>query len=124
MLKYLGAIMLTALCTLSSNAQICKISDMNDTVEVLGAYLDSNKQSAVVTVSNDSQYISANINVTVEVCYKYRSFTETKQFVGRNLATPQQTTTIIIPIDASGSKEWFLPVSVKVTAISGAKCRE
>lgn len=82
---------------------------MNDTVEVLGAYLDSNKQSAVVTVSNDSQNISANINVTVEVCYKFRNSTETKQFVGRNLAAPQQTTSIIIPVDANGSTKWSVP---------------
>lgn len=124
MLKYIGAILLAALCTLPSKAQTCRISDMNDTVEVVGAYLDSDKQSAVVSVSNDSQNVSANINVTVEVSYKYLNSTETKQFVGKSLAKPQQTTTIIIPVDAKGSKEWYIPVSVRVTDISGAKCRE
>jgi len=108
----------------AANAQVCKISGSNDNVEVFSCYADVTNNQIVVTVSNDSQDISANVTVEVTVSgydkgslrYSDKSFTVS----GKGLATPNQTTTIKINVPNGyklndGSK-------VSCSGISGTKC--
>lgn len=92
----------------------CKISGTNDNVEVFSCFLDNDK--AIVTLSNDSNDIKANVTVTVEV--KYGSNNK-RSFTGKVLSTPGSTK-LEIPIDANVNG--LKPTSVSVTSISGAKC--
>ena len=58
-----------------SNAQVCKISNSNDNVEVFSATI-INGSSVAVTVGNDSQDISANVTVEVTVTYESSNYTK------------------------------------------------
>lgn len=121
-MKQLLFIMMLLFCAAGNiNAQVCKISNTNDNIEVFSASLINSKQVKVV-VSNDSQEISANVTVTIEVTYTdgYNS-PKTKTFTGKGLARPNTSTEIVIdiPEDIDYSKK---PKSVQVTGISGTKC--
>ena len=104
-----------------SNAQICKISDNGDNVEVFSAFIKDGN-TVIVTVGNDSKEMSANVTVKVEVTYDNNyNHKVTRSFTGKCLAKPNQESVITISIpevDESQRK----PVSVKVTNISGTKC--
>lgn len=120
-MKQLLFIMMLLFCASGNiNAQVCKISNTNDNVEVFSASLINSKQVKVV-VSNDSQEISANVTVTVEVTYTDGSYSKTKTFTGKGLARPNTSTEIVIdiPENIDYSKK---PKSVQVTGISGTKC--
>lgn len=99
-----------------ANAQVCKISETNDNVEVFSCFLDGEHVS--VTLSNDSENIKANVTVTVEV--QYGNGTLTKSFTGKIMAKPGGSTDLKIPIDPKF--KGYSPSSVKVTSISGTKC--
>lgn len=101
------------------NAQVCKISQSNDNVEVYSCYLTDNNSAVLVTVGNDSQNISANVTVTVEVTYGANT---KKTFSNKGLAKPNQTSEISIPIPSEvGSLK---AKSVTVISITGTKCIE
>lgn len=115
--------MIFLLCVIinTANAQVCKISNTNDNVEVFSASIvdDSNVE---VTVGNDSQDISAN--VTVEVVVTYGNKTCTKTYSGKKIAKPNSETVITIPISSTYSSTISnKPTSVKVSGISGTKCQ-
>lgn len=104
----------------SANAQVCKISNTNDNVEVFSAYLSSPNQVTVV-VSNDSKDISANVTVKVKVTYGTPGYGPIeKEFTGKGLAKPDSTTEIRINIPDQENKK--TAQSVQVTGISGTKC--
>lgn len=103
-----------------AEAQVCKISGSGDNVEVYSASIENNN-TVVVTVGNDSQNISANVTVTVEVTYTANGYsTKTYSFTGKGLSKPNQES--IIRISIPSEKENRNPDSVKVTQISGTKC--
>ena len=115
-LKYLFAILFMCCFSTATYAQVCKISNSNDNVEVFNASIvDGSKVE--VTVGNDSQDISANVTIEVEVTY---SSSVKRIYTGRKIAQPNQETVIPIPIDATiGS---LTPKSVTVKKITGSKC--
>ncbi len=108
----------------TTNAQVCKISNSNDNVEIFSAVIE-NDNTVAVTVGNDSQSVSANVTVEVEVTYK-DSYprTKTKKFYGKNVAKPNTTTIVKIPIDSSYPDSSYKPVSVKALNITGTKCMQ
>ena len=108
----------------SAHAQVCKISNSNDNVEIFSAVIE-NDNTVAVTVGNDSQSVSANVTVEVEVTYK-DSYprSKTKKFYGKNVAKPNTTTVIKIPIDSSYPDSSYKPVSVKALNITGTKCMQ
>lgn len=107
----------------TTDAQVCKISNSNDNVEVFSAYVVDGSR-VEVTVGNDSQNISANVTVEVEVTYNggggnYRKMT----YSGKEIAKPNGTTVIKIPISQTYKGESrYKAESVKVLGITGTKC--
>lgn len=102
----------------SLSAQVCKINDSGDNVEVFGAYIE-NGNTVSVTVGNDSKDISANVTVTVEVTYEVSSVKA--EFTGKKIAQPNQETIIKINIpEKKGNRK---ATSVKVKEITGTKCQ-
>lgn len=97
-----------------ANAQVCKVSGTNDNVEVFSCVLSDG--NVVVTLSNDSKDIKANVTVKVEVLYG-GYFAET--FEGKVMSCPGSTE-LKIPIKPK--VKGYTPSSVKVTSISGTKC--
>lgn len=109
-------------CCVIAEAQVCKISNSNDNVEVFGASIIDGS-SVEVTVGNDSQDISANVTVEVEVTYSYHGMTKKRNYTGKVVANPNKETVIKIPIlTAHPSDSDYKPSSVKVVGISGTKC--
>lgn len=106
-----------------ATGQVCKISGSGDNVEVFSAVIEGNNM-VLVTVGNDSQNISANVTVEVEVTYKSTSSQATVKatFAGKVIAKPNQES--IIRIRIPEQKDGKIPYSVKVTGISGTKCQE
>lgn len=107
-----------------SNAQVCKISDEGDNVEVFGANIEDGN-TVVVTVGNDSQNNSANVTVKVEVIYCFesnRNNTSKYSCEGKVIAQPNQESVLRIRIPEK-DKDGRVPKSAKVTSISGTKCR-
>ena len=107
----------------ASRAQVCKISESNDNVEVQYVTYNSKNNHVLVTVGNDSQNISANVTVTVEV--KYRAKTgntsqKTMTLSGRKTAQPNGET--LIDISCNLDPESYKIEEVKCTNISGTKC--
>lgn len=102
-----------------TQAQVCKISETGDNVEVFSAVIENNN-SVVVTVGNDSQNTSANVTVSVEVTYE-RTSKKTYVFTGKVIAKPNQQSVIIIKIPEK-DENGRVPKTVKVTNISGTKC--
>ena len=115
-------LLLLSLIGLFSNlsAQVCKISESGDNVEVFSASIVMDNQVNII-VGNDSQDISANITVQVKVNY---ANSKTKTFTGKKTARPNAETIIEIPIDPTyGNGSSAKPISVEVVGISGTKCR-
>lgn len=112
-----------ALFTFSANAQVCKISDENDNVEVMSAnFIDDN--TIVVVVSNDSKEISANVTVTVNVTNYNKSgsyHSGTLNLTGRALAKPNGPTEIRIKLPSGCSRRDNSMIDV--IGITGTKCR-
>lgn len=102
------------------SAQVCKINESGDNVEVFSAIIEG-ENTVVVTVGNDSRDISANVTVTVEVTYKKGNSIHTYNYTGKKIAQPNQETIIKISIPAE-DKNGYKPYSVKVTGITGNKC--
>lgn len=103
------------------DAQVCKISNSNDNVEVFSASLVDNSK-VEVTVGNDSQDISANVTVEVVVIYGNKNYTKT--YSGKKIAEPNRETIITIPISQTYSSNIpNEPTSVSVSKISGTKCQ-
>ena len=96
----------------TANAQVCKISGTNDNVEVFGCHTDAENNQVIVTVSNDSNDISDNVTVTVEVKGKADCGSCTTTVEGKGLSKPGQTTQIKIK----------MPSSFKLTENSRSKC--
>lgn len=117
------AFLLFITCTICSiQAQVCKISNSNDNVEVFSAFIIDNSR-VEVSVGNDSQSISANITVEIEVTYTSGSSNKTLKYTGKTVAKPNDETTINIPIKNSHpDNSNYKPSSVKVIGISGTKC--
>lgn len=116
-------LLLLSLTSLTS-AQICKISDSGDNVEVFSTIIE-NGNTVVVTVGNDSQDISANVTITVEVTYTYENGNgaEKMEFTGKVIAMPNQESILKIPIPQVKNSV-KKPKSVKVKSISGTKCMQ
>lgn len=104
----------------TAKAQVCKISGSNDNVEVFGCRLDLGNNGVIVTVSNDSNDISANVTVKVEIQGKEGCSSCTTTVEGKNLAKPNQTTQIKIRVPSSF--KLTENSRLKCTEISGSKC--
>ena len=105
----------------SASAQVCKISDTNDNVEVFSAFLSSSDQVTVV-VSNDSKDISANVTVKVNVTYGTPGLASAivQEHTGKGLAKPNGSAEILIDIpEKVGNK---VASAVQAISISGTKC--
>lgn len=102
---------------MNANAQVCRISESNDNVEVFSCYLTDNNSAVAVTVGNDSQNISANVTITVEVSY---NSSLKKTYSAKVIAQPNQTTDIKINIQQKVNN-WEAQ-SVKVISLTGTKC--
>lgn len=108
----------------TTDAQVCKISNSNDNVEIFSAVLNRPDQ-VTVTVSNDSKDISANVTVGVKVTYQrtdpqWGTSTKEQTYSGKGRALPNQETLIFIDIpETIGAYE---AKSVKPISISGTKC--
>ena len=104
----------------TAKAQVCKISGSNDSVEVFDSYIDVTHNRIVVTVGNDSNDISANVTITVEVANVLNGSRSTQTLTGKTIAKPNQTTAISIKpngkLDDSSK--------IKEIKISGTKCQE
>lgn len=113
-------LLLLSLIGLFSNlsAQVCKISESGDNVEVFSAYIE-NGNTIVVTVGNDSKDVLANVTVTVEVTYEVPSVKA--EFSGKKIAQPYQET--IIKINIPEKMYNRKATSVKVKEITGTKCQ-
>lgn len=118
MKKILTALLLLWTVVGFADAQVCKISDSGDNVEVFSASI-KNGNTVEVTVSNDSKDISANVSVTVKVTYEVNWNTE--NFSGKALAEPNKSTAITIPISAT--KQNRKATKVEVIGITGTKCK-
>lgn len=103
------------------SAQVCKISDTGDNVEVFSTNITDGHTISVV-VGNDSQDKSANVTVNVSVTYK-KGVNDTKEysFTAKAIAKPNQTTEIKIEIPEK-DKQGRTPVSAKTLEITGNKC--
>lgn len=104
----------------TAKAQVCKISGSNDNVEVFGCRTDAENNQVFVTVSNDSNDISANVTVTVEVKGREGCNSCTTTVEGKALAKPGQSTLIKIKVPSS----FKLTENSRstCTGISGTKC--
>lgn len=121
MKKYLIAIFALICVSTTLQAQVCRISQTNDNVEVYSCYLTDNNSTVSVTVGNDSQDNAANVTIEVVVTYKKTNFPKkTKTYTGRGLAKANTTTEIKINI--SPEFDGYEAVSVSVNGISGTKC--
>lgn len=104
-----------------TQAQVCKISQTNDNVEVHSCYLTNNNSTVSVIVGNDSQNNAANVTVEVKVVYQNQWGKKTEEtYFGRGLAKANDTTEIKISIPSHIDS--YEAVSVSVTSISGTKC--
>lgn len=112
----LSLLMLIGIISVADAQLVCKISGSNDNVEIFDVHLDDSNH-ATVTVSNDSQDISANVTVTVEVSYNRGQFKQ--EYSSKGLAKPNQTTRITINIE---DYRGFKAEKVKAVSISGTKC--
>lgn len=101
----------------SSQAQVCKLPNSDDNVEVFSATLDGTNKVKVV-VSNDSQEVSANVTVKVKVTYGNGV---SKEFTGKGLAKPNNSSEILIIIDEKIGG--YTPRSVEAISITGTKCK-
>lgn len=101
----------------SSHAQVCKLPNSDDNVEVFSATLDGTNRVKVV-VSNDSRDVSANVTVTVKVTYANN---KAKEFTGKGLAKPNTSSEILIAIDETYGLH--KPRSVEAVSITGTKCK-
>ena len=117
MKKFLFMLTACVCMAMSTNAQVCRISDSNDNVEVFSCYLTDNNSTVTVTVGNDSQNISANVTITVEVTYN--SSTK-KTYSTKVIAKPNQTTDAKISIQEKVGN--ITAKSVEVVSITGTKC--
>lgn len=104
-----------------AKAQVCKISGSNDSVEVFDSYIDLANDQIVVTVGNDSNDISANVTVTVQVTV-YKNGWSTQAFSGKVIAKPNQTTTV--NIKPNGGYKINDKSEIKKVDISGTKCNQ
>lgn len=107
----------------TAKAQVCKISGSNDNVEVFTCYTDVAKNQVVVRVSNDSNEISANVTVTVEVKnVKQSGYSNLKKLTltGKELAKPNGPTDI--KIDIPSGYTLLNESTAQCTNISGTKC--
>ncbi|MDE5788196.1 MAG: hypothetical protein K2H79_06615 [Bacteroidaceae bacterium] len=104
----------------TSQAQVCKLPNSDDTVEVFSATFEGNNKVKVV-VSNDSQEVSANVTVTVRVTYVGTRDKITKEFTDKGRALPNQSTEILIAIDETCNGR--MPKSVEAISITGTKCK-
>lgn len=118
MKKFLFSLIACVSFFFNANAQVCKISESNDNVEVFGALFNNEKTSVDITVSNDSKDISANVTVTIKVTYKHADYT--KEYTCKGIAKPNGSTIISKEIDPE-LKGWK-PTSVEVISITGTKC--
>ena len=116
--KVFGSLLLVVALTIAAigaNAQVCKISNSNDNVEVFSCRLSGDK--AVVTLSNDSNDITANVTVTVEVNY---GSNVKRTYSDKIRVEPGPSATLEIPIEPKVSSN--TAKSVKVVSITGTKC--
>lgn len=114
-------IMFASIClSATANAQVCKISGSNDNVEVFGCRTDAENNQVFVIVSNDSNDISANVTVTVEVKGKEGCSSCTTTVEGKGLAKPGQSTQIKIKVP--GNFKLTENSRSKCIGISGSKC--
>ena len=100
-MKKVFCILIAFFCiTVASQAQICKISGANDNVEVQDVTWQG--YHVYVTVGNDSQDISANVTIEVEVEYEYFNSPGTfkKSFSAKKTVKPNGETEIKIKTDA------------------------
>lgn len=118
MKKILTALLLLWTVVGIADAQVCKISDSGDNVEVFSAFIKDGN-TVEVTVSNDSKDISANVSVKVKVTYEVDRNTE--NFTGKALAEPNKSTAITIPIPVT--KQNRKATKVEVIGITGTKCK-
>ena len=100
----------------TAKAQVCRISGTNDSVEVFDCYVDAENNQVVVIVSNDSNDISANVTVTVEI----QMGNVTKTVSGKGRANPNQNTKITIPVQGI---KMGPNTKANCTGISGTKCQ-
>lgn len=116
-MKKLLLFVIGIMTTISISAQVCRISDSNDNVEVFSCNLVDNNSAVAVTVGNDSQNISANVTITVEVTYN--SSTK-KTYSTKVIAQPNQTTDVKINIQEKIGN--LTAKSVEVVSLTGTKC--
>lgn len=119
MKKILTALLLLWTVVGFANAQVCKISDSGDNIEVFSAVIEG--KTVKVTVSNDSESISANVTVTVKVTYTIDTDAYKLTFSGKERCMPNQSTTITIPIPEKHRGQEA--TKVEVVSITGTKCR-
>lgn len=103
----------------TANAQVCKISDSNDSVEVFSSYIDVSNNQIVVTVGNDSNEISANVTLTVTVNVLNGNKWENQTLTGKSIAEPNRTTTVTTKPNGKLTEL----SKIKEVKISGTKCR-
>jgi len=119
-MKKLLFLLIIVSAAISVTAQVCRISNSNDNVEVFSCYLTENNSIVSVTVGNDSQDNAANVTVTVEVTYRWGNATKTKTYTGRGLAKANTTTEIKISISPEIGE--YKAASAQAKQISGTKC--
>lgn len=117
--------MTLALICFGATAQaqkVCKISGSNDSVEIFSSYIDEANNQVVVTVGNDSNDISANVTITVQVSARQKGYSGMSQLTltGKEIAKPNQTTTINIPLKSG--YEFTSNSKITEANISGTKC--
>lgn len=111
----------------ASNAQTCHIAGSTDgsTIEALNGYWDGD-DAYVVSVSNDSSMVAANVTVTIEVKYKSRSgsgsFLEQHSAKTRVMPMGESLCKIYIPREHP-QKSNFLAESVRIVGVTGNKCQ-
>ena len=103
---------------LMSNAQVCVIKGGNGaSVEVFSATIEKDGSEVWVTVSNDSNDISANITVNVTVTH---GSGYTRNYSGKAKVDANTSPIIKIPIQKTIGNS---PAkSVEVTSITGTRC--
>jgi len=106
---------------ISANAQVCKISESNDNVEIISCNIIGNQ--VVVNVSNDSRDIGANVTVSVTVKYSNSNGTncgtQEVPLTGKGLSLAGKSVEIKIDIP---SKSSYIPCAVSANSITGTKC--
>ncbi|MBP3533690.1 MAG: hypothetical protein J6J75_05235 [Alistipes sp.] len=115
-------------------AQVCQIRGTYDTIQVMGCDWNEGDTNIIVTLSNDSNSVAANVTVNATVYYKWvndpghigSSPSKTQSTSGSEQVPPRSNNTkcyIQVPDGGRGRGGRYVAEKVKINSITGVKCQ-